>query len=77
MTIAAVGRRFFPEKCDLPCIGGAGGACVFAILAFIAVAAGDGQPLLTGRRHARWISAGNVVANFSLRADGLTAASCS
>jgi proton-translocating NADH-quinone oxidoreductase chain L len=72
VVIATVGRRFFADKCHLPCIAGAIGACVFAILTFIAVATGDGEPIVIGKSMP-WISAGNVVANFSLRADGLTA----
>src|SRR3954465_6633963 len=71
-VIAAVGRHWFPDKCHIPCIAGAVGACVFSILTFIAVAASDVSPILTGQ-NTPWISAGNVVANFSLRADGLTA----
>ena len=72
VTIAAVGRHLFPDQCHIPCIAGAVGACAFSIVAFIAVAAGDGQPILTGQ-HTPWISAGDVVVNFSLRGDGLTA----
>jgi NADH-quinone oxidoreductase subunit L len=72
VTITAVGRRWFPDKCHVPCIAGAVGACVFSILTFIAVANGDGSPILTGQ-NTQWISVGNVVVNFSLRADGLTA----
>jgi NADH-quinone oxidoreductase subunit L len=72
LTIAAVGRRFFPDKCHIPCIAGAIGACVCSILVFLAVATGDGTLIVTGQ-NTPWISAGNVVANFSLRADGLTA----
>jgi NADH-quinone oxidoreductase subunit L len=71
LIIAAVGRRWFADKCHIPCIAGAVGACVFSILAFFAVAGSD-TPLTFGT-DIPWISAGNVVANFSLRADGLTA----
>ena len=70
VVIATVGRRLFADKCHIPCIAGAVGACLFSILTFAAVANGDatsfGQDL-------PWINAGNVAANFSLRADGLTA----
>jgi NADH-quinone oxidoreductase subunit L len=72
VTIAAAGRRWFPDKCHLPCIAGAIGACVFSLIAFIAVATGDGSTILVGQ-DVPWISAGNFHANFSLRADGLTA----
>jgi NADH-quinone oxidoreductase subunit L len=71
VTIAAVGRRWFPHKCHVPCIAGAVGACIFAIVAFIAVATGDGKAIIVGQ-DTPWISAGNFTANFSLRADGLT-----
>ena len=71
VVIAAVGRRWFADKCHIPCIAGAVISCAFSILAFIAVTTGDGTPILTGQSTS-WISAGNVVANFSLRADGLT-----
>ena len=69
LTIVAVGRRWFADKCHLPCIAGAVGACVFSIVAFIAVATGD---TISVGSDIPWISAGNVTANFSLRADGLT-----
>jgi proton-translocating NADH-quinone oxidoreductase chain L len=72
VTIAAVGRRWFPDKCHIPCIAGAVGSCFFAVVAFIAVASGNGEPLIVGQDFP-WISAGNFTANFSLRADGLTA----
>ncbi|MSQ97071.1 MAG: NADH-quinone oxidoreductase subunit L [Gemmataceae bacterium] len=72
VTIAAVGRRWFPDKCHIPCIAGAVGACMAAILVFVAVAAGDEAPIVTGQ-NTPWISAGHVTANFSLRADGLSA----
>ena len=72
VVIATVGRRWFPAQCHLPCIAGAVGACVFAVLAFLAVAMGDGQPILTGQS-TPWISVGSVTANFSLRGDGLSA----
>jgi proton-translocating NADH-quinone oxidoreductase chain L len=72
VVIATVGRRFFADKCHIPCIAGVVGACVFAIFTFFAVATGDGQPIVIGT-NTPWISAGDVVANFSLRADGLTA----
>ena len=74
VTIAAVGRRWFADKCHLPCIAGAIGACVFALIVFIGVLAqpaGDG-PILVGQGLS-WIKAGDLTANFSLRADGLTA----
>jgi proton-translocating NADH-quinone oxidoreductase chain L len=72
VTIAAVGRRWFPEKCHIPCIAGAVGSCFFAVIAFIAVATGPGEPIIVGQ-DVHWISVGNFTANFSLRADGLTA----
>src|SRR5262245_12076163 len=72
VTIAAVGRRWFPEKAHIPCIAGAIAACVFSIIAFLAVATGDGSTIIVGEGF-RWISAGSFTANFSLRADGLTA----
>ncbi len=72
VTIAAVGRRWFPEKCHIPCIAGAVGSCFFAVFAFIGVATGNGEPIIVGQ-DLPWIGAGNFTANFSLRADGLTA----
>jgi NADH-quinone oxidoreductase subunit L len=74
VVIVAIGRRWFPDKCHIPCIAGAVGACVFALLAFIAVASNDdpSRPINVGRNIA-WISAGEVTATFSMRADGLTA----
>jgi NADH-quinone oxidoreductase subunit L len=72
VLIAAVGRRWFPMQSHLVCIAAAIGACVFSILAFINVASGDGQPTIIGKEMP-WISAGDVVVNFSLRIDGLTA----
>jgi proton-translocating NADH-quinone oxidoreductase chain L len=73
VTIAAVGRRWFPAKCHIPCIAGAVGSCVFAVIAFIGVATtGNGEPIIVGQ-DLSWISAGNFTASFSLRADGLTA----
>ncbi|MBI2807641.1 MAG: NADH-quinone oxidoreductase subunit L [Planctomycetes bacterium] len=72
VTIATVGRRWFPDQSHRLCIGGAIGACVFAFVVLIGVAAGDGTPILLGK-NTPWISAGNVVANLSLRADGLSA----
>jgi NADH-quinone oxidoreductase subunit L len=71
VVIAAVGRRWFPDRCHIPCIAGAVGACAFSILAFIAVAS-SADPITFGKDIA-WINAGDVKANFSLRADGLTA----
>ena len=71
VVIAAVGRRWFAEQCHLPCIAGAIGSCIFALVAFVGIASGDGELFLTGQS-TPWISAGNVVVNFSLRADGLT-----
>ena len=68
-VIAAAGRHWFADQCHGPCIAGAIGACVFAVIAFITVASGDA--IATGQ-NTPWISAGNVAANFSLRADGLT-----
>jgi len=70
VVIAAIGRRWFPDKCHIPCIAGAVGACFFSILVFFAVASGDGKPILTGV-NTPWISAGDVTANFSLRGDGV------
>ena len=83
VVIVAAGRFWFADKCHIPCIAGAVGACVFSILAFAAVAA-SADPVVPGGSKAvtgvitlgtdiPWISAGNVVANFSLRADALTA----
>ena len=72
VTIAAFGRRWFPDKCHIPCIAGAIGACVFSLIAFSAVATGDGSTIIVGE-DLRWISAGSFTASFSLRADGLTA----
>lgn len=73
VTIAAVGRRWFPEKAHIPCVAGAVGAFVFAVVAFFAVLAAETGPIIVGE-DAPWISAGAFTANFSLRADGLTAA---
>src|SRR5438105_3983922 len=72
VIIAAVARRLFPAQSHLVCIAAALGACVCSIYAFIEVAAGDGRPIIIGQ-NTPWISAGDVVVNFSLRADGLTA----
>jgi NADH-quinone oxidoreductase subunit L len=71
LVIVTVGRRWFPDKCHLPCIAGAIGACVLAIYVLVAVATSD-QPLTFGKNIA-WIRAGDFSANFSLAADGLTA----
>ncbi len=76
VVIAAIGRRWFADKCHVPCIAGAVGACVFSILVFIAVAS-NAEPIITGE-NTPWIkvetkTAVAVAANFSLRADGLTA----
>jgi NADH-quinone oxidoreductase subunit L len=70
-VIAAVGRRWFPERSHIPCIAGAIGACALAILTLLAVASSN-DPITLGGDSA-WINAGDVKANFSLRADGLTA----
>src|SRR5262245_16326779 len=72
VLIAAVARRLFPAHSHLVCIAAAIGACAFSILAFIEVSGGDGRPMIIGQ-NTPWISAGDVVVNFSLRADGLTA----
>src|ERR1043165_4381073 len=72
VLIAAVCRRFYPDKSHIPCIAGAVGSCVCAVIVFITVATGDGKPIITGE-DMPWIKAGAVTANFSLRADGLTA----
>ncbi|MBI3821679.1 MAG: NADH-quinone oxidoreductase subunit L [Planctomycetes bacterium] len=71
VIIALFGRRWLPDQCHLPCIAAAIGACVFSVIAFSAVAS-EPQPIAFGKDLA-WISAGDVKANFSLRADGLTA----
>ncbi len=71
VVIAAAGRRWFADACHWPCIAGAVGACVFALIAFVGVTTLD-DPIAVGK-DTPWISAGNFVANFSLRADGLTA----
>ena len=47
VTIVAIGRRWFPQYCHIPCIAGAVGACVFAILTLAAVTAGE--PVVAGR----------------------------
>jgi NADH-quinone oxidoreductase subunit L len=80
IVIAAAGRRWFPDKCHIPCIAGAIGACVLSIIVFTAV--GVSGPISAGKDTA-WIkvmttdSSGkdvvSVAANFSVRADGLTA----
>ena len=70
VVIATVGRQKFAEKCHLPCIAGAVGACVLSIVTFIGVAVNG--PISFGKE-IPWIKAGNVAANFSLHADGLTA----
>jgi proton-translocating NADH-quinone oxidoreductase chain L len=83
VVIVTAGRRWFADKCHIPCIAGAVGACVFSILAFTAVAASADPVVPEGSKAVKglitlgtdipWISAGDVVANFSLRADALTA----
>jgi NADH-quinone oxidoreductase subunit L len=70
VVIATVGRQKFADKCHLPCIAGAVGACVLSIVTFIVVAVSG--PVSFGK-DIPWINAGNVHANFSLHADGLTA----
>lgn len=72
VIIATVGRKLFPSKCHLPCVAGAVGACVFAVLTLIAVLRSDTGAVETGR-DVVWINAGKMIANVSLRADGLTA----
>src|SRR5262245_24353734 len=69
-VIAVFGRRWLGEQSHLPCIAGAIGAFLFAVLAFIGVAV-DGS--IASGKDTPWISAGDFAANFSLRADGLTA----
>ncbi|MBI1830537.1 MAG: NADH-quinone oxidoreductase subunit L [Planctomycetes bacterium] len=71
VAIAAVGRRYFPDRCHVPCIAAALGSCVLALGALAAVLSSE-TPIRFGREIA-WIHAGNFSANFSLRADGLTA----
>src|ERR1700722_9717103 len=74
IVIVTVGRRFFPDKCHLPCIAGAAGACLFSILTFIAVANNEAPAnAISFGKEIPWINVGNFAANFSLRADGLTA----
>lgn len=73
VTIAAAGRRWFPEQCHWPCIGGAVLAFVFALIVFVGVALNAGEDMFLIGRQVHWISVGNLDANFSLRADGLTA----
>ncbi len=72
VVIATVGRKLFPDKCHLPCIAGAVGACIFAVLTFLAVMQSETGAVESGR-DVVWISAGKMTANLSLRADGLTA----
>jgi NADH-quinone oxidoreductase subunit L len=71
VTIAAVGRRWFPHQCHLPCIAAAVAACALSVVVFIGVAT-ESAPITFGSDLA-WIRAGNFSANFSLKADGLTA----
>lgn len=72
--VIVLASRRFPAMCHIPCIAGAVGACVFAILTFIAVASQpEKAPLIVTGQDAPWISVKNVDVNFSLRADGLTA----
>jgi len=81
VVIVAVGRRWFPDQCHIPCIAGAVGACAFSILAFMAVMNHEGStPIKTGA-NAPWIKVddldkekgASVEVFFSLRADALTA----
>src|SRR5687767_7197159 len=72
ITIVAVGRRWFPQHCHIPCIAGAIGAFVFSVIAFVGVANSEETAAIVGQG-VPWISAGNVHVNFSLRADGLSA----
>jgi len=71
VTIIVAGRRWFPHQCHLPCIAGAIAACVLSIVVFIGVATSP-NAIEVGKDVA-WINAGNFVANFHLKADGLTA----
>src|SRR5438105_2734092 len=71
IVIAAAGRRWFADQCHIPCIAAAVGACVCAIATFFAVANYE-HAIIIGDA-APWISVGDFKANFSLRADGLTA----
>lgn len=71
VIIATAGRRWFAEKCHLPCIAGAIGACLFSLFVFGGVLANE-EPLALGQ-DAAWIRVHNFAANFSLKADGLTA----
>ncbi len=70
--IATIGRKLIPSLCHLPCIAGAVGACVFAVLTLISVLQSDAGAIATGS-DVVWMSAGKMTANVSLRADGLTA----
>jgi NADH-quinone oxidoreductase subunit L len=73
VVVAIAGRRWFHEQSHWPCIVGAVGACVFAVIAFASIAFSDSpEPIVSGKG-VHWIAAGDFVADFSLRADGLTA----
>jgi NADH-quinone oxidoreductase subunit L len=75
VTIATVGRRWWPDRSHLFCVGTAIGACFFACIVFLNVASSDEiqRGALVIGQNSPWIKAGDVAVNFSLRADGLTA----
>ena len=84
--LAALGRNKLRDQSHWPCVLGAGGACLVALVVFAAVATGyppPPEPVGQGQMvsvanpflhtYYTWFQAGNVDVGLSLRADGLTA----
>lgn len=74
VVTALLGPRVLRGHSHWPCIAGAGGACALSLLTMVHVArlgeGGAGVYLCSG---GEWFRAGDVVVNFTVRADGLTA----
>ncbi len=68
--IAVFGYRVLRERSHLPCVAGAVGACVLSVCALVAVMHGYAEPPTA---YYNLFHAGNVVVNYSLQLDGLTA----
>jgi NADH-quinone oxidoreductase subunit L len=77
VLIAALGRPLLKENSHWPCVIGAGGACLFALLTLVVVWSGYPPEQGNGGRflptYFTWFDAGNVHVGITLRADGLTA----
>jgi NADH-quinone oxidoreductase subunit L len=72
VIISVLGRRVLKEQSHWPCVLGAAGAFLVALVVFVAVA----NPQAGGeylRTYYTWFQAGNVDVGMTLHADGLTA----